>query len=66
MRTIKHIVLNNSKNTDSLSKTGVYKIRCLNCNKSYEGEARRNLNKIIYEYKKDFKTGVTTKIFSFS
>ena len=31
-----------------------------NCNKFYIGEISRNLNKIIYEQKKDFKTGNTT------
>ena len=31
-----------------------------NCNKFYIGETSKNLNKRIYEHKKDFKTGNTT------
>ena len=58
-KTIKEIV-KNTKNTDYLSNTGVYKIRCQNCNKFYIEEASRNLNKRIYEHKKNFKTGNTT------
>ena len=38
------------------SYTGVYKICCLGCNKLYIyiRETSRNLNKRIYEHKKDF------------
>ena len=59
-KTIKQITKNISKNTDSLSNAGIYKIRCQNCNKFYIEETCRNLNKRIYELKKDFKTGNTT------
>ena len=59
-KTIEHIVKNNSKTTDSLSKAGVYKICCQKCNKFYLGESSRNLNKKIYEHEKEFKTGNTT------
>ena len=45
---------------DPLSNAFVYKFRCLNFNKFYRGETSRNLNKRIYEYKKDFKTGNKT------
>ena len=59
-KTIKQIVENNSKNTDSLSNVGVYKICCQNCNEFYIGETSRNLNKRIYEHKNDFKTANAT------
>ena len=54
-KTIKQIVNNNSKKTDSLSNAEVYKIRCQNCNKFYIGETSGNLNKRIYEHKKTLK-----------
>ena len=60
-KTIKQIVKTKSKNTDPLSNAGVYKMRCQNFNKFYiEETSKRNLNKRIYEHKKDFKTGDTT------
>ena len=40
--TIKQIVKDNSKNTNSLSNTGVYKIYCLHCNKFYIGKQIEN------------------------
>ena len=58
-KTIKQIVKNNSKNTDSLSNGGVYKICFQNCNRFYIWETSRNLNERIYEHKNDFKTGNT-------
>ena len=59
IKTIKQIVKNISKNTNSLSNAGAYKIRCQNCNKFYIGKTSRNLNK-IHGHKKTLLTGNRT------